>query len=139
MTRVTGLSARSENILNEELKELARAFLLSEKIQDKLFKNAVLSAIVECLIPRGRVVYLPNGNVIRIIYNGTPKSSKARALLVDMWAYQATDEFVRGYIDKLPAEFLSDLRKAIPQSRPKLTVGRLPLPWKESMERYHEK
>lgn len=74
---------------NTEYIQLAKSYVLGEMLQDVNFKDAVLDAILiksRSTTSDGQC-WFPVGPAIRCIYEGTPESSAARRLLVDLYAY----------------------------------------------------
>ncbi|KAM0244828.1 hypothetical protein ACHAQJ_010712 [Trichoderma viride] len=121
---------------NIEYEQLAKAYALGEMLQDVNFKDAVLDAIMiksRSKASDGRCWY-PIGPAIRYIYEGTPESSAARRLLVDMYTYQGRGEWLTEWVNKddLPKEFLLDLAIAALNKRPQ------PLAHKKGSCEYHE-
>lgn len=109
---------------NTEYVQLAKAYVLGEMLQDVNFKDAVLDAIL--IKSRTRAsdgqTWFPVGPAIRYIYDGTPESSAARRLLVDLYTYNAHADWLTQWAnkDELPKEFLFDLAVA--------TLGKRPCP-----------
>lgn len=108
---------------NTEYVQLAKAYALGEMLQDVNFKDAVLDAILiksQSEASDGRNWY-PVGPAIRCIYEGTPESSAARRLLVDMYTYHGHGDWLTEWASKddLPKQFLLDLAIAALQKRPR--------------------
>lgn len=98
---------------NTEYAQLAKAYVLGEMLQDVNFKDAVLDAIL--IKSRSKVsdgqTWFPIGAPIRYIYEGSPESSAARRLLVDLYAYHGKAEWLTHWENKddWPKQFLLDL------------------------------
>ncbi|UKZ78420.1 hypothetical protein TrVFT333_006160 [Trichoderma virens FT-333] len=98
---------------NIEYVQLAKAYALGEFLQDVNFKDAVLDAILikSRSAASDGLNWYPVGPAIRHIYEGTPESSAARRLLVDMYTYHGLGEWLTKWANKddLPKQFLLDL------------------------------
>lgn len=98
---------------NEEYLKLAKAYGLADRLQDQLFKNAVIDAFLDktSTVASDGNAWWPVGPVIRCIYDNTPESSKGRTLLVDIYTnYAVKDWLTEGAQRKdLPKQFLLDL------------------------------
>ncbi|KAK5069444.1 hypothetical protein LTR16_009491 [Cryomyces antarcticus] len=115
----------SDSFLGEGYSLLASAYVLGEKLQDIAFKNDVVDAIMAesfNLNPNGQRLF-PGCHHIKIIYDGTPKSSLARRLLVDICT-------------TLPRDFLVDLAIAQYQHR---TNSKGVVPNMADTSAYHER
>jgi hypothetical protein len=107
---------------NAEYIQLAKAYALGELLQDVNFKDAVLDAILiksRSKASDGRN-WFPVGPAIRYIYEGTPETSAARRLLVDLYTYHGHGEWLTEWAnqDDLPKQFLLDLAIAVLAKRP---------------------
>lgn len=93
-----------------EINLLIDAFILSEKLQDQSFKDAVIDSLVHAVdTPDGQNIrWYPKSAAVDRAYSGTPEKSPLRKLLVDM-------HFFHGHADWLDepisADFLKDLAK----------------------------
>jgi hypothetical protein len=98
---------------NTEYVQLAKAYVLGEMLQDVIFKDAVLDAILAKSRSKASdgQSWFPVGPAIRYIYEGTPESSAARRLLVDLYTYHGHAEWLTQWANKddLPKQFLLDL------------------------------
>lgn len=103
---------------------LAELYGFGEKIQDVVFKNAVLDAILYRRAERVEGTnYFPETHAVDIIYKSTTSGSLARRLMVDLYVSYAEE----GWIAHGPAEnnheFVMDLacglirHKAKPEGR----------------------
>ncbi|KAL6900427.1 hypothetical protein GGI43DRAFT_383903 [Trichoderma evansii] len=106
---------------NIEYIQLAKSYALGEMLQDVNFKDAVLDAMLaksRFKQSDGRS-WFPVGPAIRCIYEGTPESSAARRLLVDMYTYSGHGEWLTEWANKddLPKQFLLDLAIALLKKR----------------------
>ncbi|EOA89537.1 hypothetical protein ACJQWK_02365 [Exserohilum turcicum] len=72
---------------NDTAVHLARLYVLGEKLMDKTFQEAAIDAIIDNA-SESNAIYVAR-NMIKIIYDGTPKGSPARRLMVDLCAYSA--------------------------------------------------
>lgn len=73
------------------LTSLARLYVFGEKLLDNDFQDHVLNAFVA---PYRKTHWVPDDLSINIIYDGTPKSSPARRMLVNMYTADGHAEFV---------------------------------------------
>lgn len=115
---------------NNEYAQLAKAYALGEFLQDVNFRDAVLDAMLiksRSKVSDGRT-WFPGGPAIRYIYEGTPESSAARRLLVDLYTYHGHGDWLKGWADKddLPKQFLLDLAIAAltERSRPSSSLAK---------------
>lgn len=124
---------------NTEYVQLAKAYVLGEMLQDVTFKDAVLDVIlIKC---RSKASdghnWFPVGPAVRYIYEGTPESSAARRLLVDLYTYYGHAEWLTQWANKddLPKQFLLDLAIATLEKRPRPPAS---LALKAGTCEYHE-
>ena len=106
---------------NLEYVQLAHAYVLGDRLQDHNFMDTVLDAMVEktkTAATDGQKWY-PVGPVVRLIYENTPDSSKARQLLIDLYAFKARASWLRDWAepDDLPKSFLMELAIALLETR----------------------
>ncbi|PNP57774.1 hypothetical protein THARTR1_01932 [Trichoderma harzianum] len=109
---------------NIEYVQLAKSYALGEFLQDINFKDAALDAIL--IKTRSKASdgqsWIPFGSTIRHIYEGTPESSAARRLFVDLYTYHGHGDWLTNWANKddLPKQFLLDLAIAVltQRSRP---------------------
>ncbi|KAK5159717.1 hypothetical protein BJ546DRAFT_950332 [Cryomyces antarcticus] len=128
----------SDSFLGEGYSLLASAYVLGEKLQDIAFKNDVVDAIMAesfNLNPNGQRLF-PGCHHIKIIYDGTPKSSLARRLLVDMYVRHGTGTWISDSCTTLPRDFLVDLAIAQYQHR---TNSKGVVPNMADTSAYHER
>lgn len=124
---------------NAEYLRLAKAYVLGDMLLDGSFQDAALDAILEKTHSKandGRRWY-PVGPVIEVIYDNTVESSKARALLVDLYTYHAHGTWLVDHAkyEQLPKQFLYDLAVSI------LNIRSQPTPPSQLLERscaYHQ-
>ncbi|EMD96675.1 hypothetical protein COCC4DRAFT_141917 [Bipolaris maydis ATCC 48331] len=113
---------------------ICQLYVLGEKLMDQTFKNTVLDFIVKGL--DGDFGFRLTADGIKIIYEGTPKGSPARRLVVDICAYHITP---RLNLDVLSCfrgtDFLEELITALVavRSPPRNKVP----PWATQPESYH--
>jgi hypothetical protein len=86
--------------------ELARAYVLGEKLIDAKFKNAIIDTFVAVGAAMGDN---PIGECVNILYEGTLEGSPARKMVVDACGRYAHDsqDWIEGF-EKCPKEFLID-------------------------------
>ena len=113
--------------------DLARDYVLGEKIIDPEFQNVSLDRIIQCRETRKEC---PGHRAVSVIYEGTPKGSPARRLMVDFHSYDAYDAWLdMGLLSRIvSAEFKDDLIAALITRRPP-PAG--PGPWKTNASSYH--
>lgn len=97
---------------------LIKLYTLGERISDTTVRNAVIKEIIR-LFPKGFDIYLdpydnpclPMPMDAKIIYDGTPKGSPARRLLVDLQVSGGVYEMFD--LDGYSPDYLRDLTKAL--------------------------
>lgn len=114
---------------NAEYMQLANAFILGDMLQDGSFQDAVMDAMMDKTVSEaadGRKWY-PVGPVIRLIYENTLGSSKARLFLVDMYTFYGHGFWLLDWAvqEDLPKEFLLDLAVSLLDKRPRPQSGGL--------------
>lgn len=120
-----------------EYKDLARCYVLGEKLIDIEFKNAVLDSFADAMADQLLKEHrFPGVQEINIIYKGTMEDSPARELLVDIWAHHSLESW-NILLELLPAEFILDLTKAFITLRPSLKRYGIDR-WKACIADYHE-
>lgn len=95
---------------------LAKAYVLGERIISPEFCNAVIRALIEY---QTEFKKYPPKACIKIIYEGTEPSCRIRKLFVDYWvkiSHRAWD--TNDLIEKTSPDFVEDLVKAFVHSRP---------------------
>lgn len=116
----TGLSV----LLDSDLSylSLAKLYSLGEKLLDTYFQDCVINAMV--LRSRNEAnsnqCSYPGHPAIQTIYRGTPSTSPARRLLVDIWAGLGEETWIlHGVKDQSEVnhEFIIDLSKALLKNR----------------------
>jgi hypothetical protein len=93
----------------KQFSELARLYVLAEKVMDTKSKNIIVAA----MISRGADGYFATGNAIKWIYEGTVASSPARRLYVDLYAFYAPKEDVENPARDWPIDFWMELSRAL--------------------------
>lgn len=107
---------------NAEYLALARAYVLGDRLQDVAFCDACIDTMIvksQTKSTDGSCWY-PVGPVIACIYDNTTPKSKARNLLVDLYAHNGHGNWLKEWADKdmdLPREFLFDLAVALFDAR----------------------
>lgn len=92
--------------------------MLGDRLQDVAFCDACIDTMIvksQTKSADGNCWY-PVGPVISCIYDNTTPNSKARKLLVDLYAHYGTSNWLEKWADKdtdLPKEFLFDLAIAL--------------------------
>ena len=116
--------------------QLARLYILGEKLVDDTFQNAVLIAMIDHAVERDS---LPPNEAINIIYSGTSSvSSPARRLMVDMFAYGCEEEWIKpgSLIEDTSVEFVDDLVRGFVRCCSKYPIPTNLIPWVVAPEQY---
>ncbi|KAJ4309787.1 hypothetical protein N0V94_008765 [Neodidymelliopsis sp. IMI 364377] len=81
-------SSQFSKHIHEEYMALFRLYVLAEKLQDVSARNEVIATIFWlAFIDRpNENVLIPRCSVVLLVYNGTPRGSFARSLVVDLWS-----------------------------------------------------
>ncbi|KAF2789746.1 hypothetical protein K505DRAFT_215280, partial [Melanomma pulvis-pyrius CBS 109.77] len=100
-----------------EVHSLCDLYVLAEKLQDVVTKNAVVDAIIEIslrIYPDGRV-YEPDVFAVKSIYEGTPGPNPCRRMLVDLYChrYYGKDDHWLLAPDVWPKDFFVDMMKTL--------------------------
>ncbi|KAK5678244.1 hypothetical protein LTS10_009414 [Elasticomyces elasticus] len=111
---------------------LAGLYVFGEKIVDQIFQDKVIDALVAAtrnkVHPRqDRLAALfPYGDTVDRIYNGTPRGSPARRLMVDMHAIRGKASWLNSEnLERNNHEFIVDLALAMYEQRTVREGGRL--------------
>ncbi|KAH7094896.1 hypothetical protein FB567DRAFT_15492 [Paraphoma chrysanthemicola] len=98
----------------EEYTLLSKLYVLAGKLGDIAAKNATVEAILAVNNERDSkgFAYLPSAGAIKILYSGTPKTSRARLLYADMWTSCNEDKLAAAR-ENLPPDFVWDLALAL--------------------------
>ncbi|KAF2679134.1 hypothetical protein K458DRAFT_408387 [Lentithecium fluviatile CBS 122367] len=123
------------NVPVHEYAALAKVYVLAEKLQDTKAKDFVLEAIL--LTFRATVYFIlqrPPIEAIRIIYEGTPDTSLARKLMVDLYTEHGEQDWLEGESD-IPHEFLYDITMRLFLQRTHQTIKSTSVC---PLSRYHE-
>ncbi|KAG7411266.1 hypothetical protein ACKAV7_009815 [Fusarium commune] len=107
---------------NAEYMQLAKAYILGDMLQDGSFQDAVMDAMMDKTASEaadGKRWY-PVGPVIRLIYENTLESSKARLFLVDMYTFHGQGPWLTEWAvqEDLPKDFLLDVAVSLLEHRP---------------------
>lgn len=110
---------RDDESSDTEYLQLAKAYVLGDKLGDGNFKDVITDAMIHksrfLTVSAGKSVgtrFFPGGIVIRHIYDNTPKSSEARHLLVYLYAENGNGQWLNDPA-LFPKEFLMDLAVAL--------------------------
>ncbi|KAK3076874.1 hypothetical protein LTS18_011764 [Coniosporium uncinatum] len=109
---------------NKEYVQLAKAYVLGEKLQDRDFQDAVIDAVVDKSnhLTEGNKTWSPVGDAVKIIYDGTPDTSPAQKLLVDIHCHYGHTLWLTDHCPPnkdIPHDFLLDLARKMFDERPK--------------------
>ncbi|KAF1928927.1 uncharacterized protein M421DRAFT_92051 [Didymella exigua CBS 183.55] len=100
--------------LREELYQLARVYVLAERLQDITARNAVTDAFVH--VHNGYLAPTPSALVIMLTFDSTPPGRPIGRLLVDSWAHKSL-LYVLERASQLPKDFLNDLGLVLEKHR----------------------
>jgi len=98
---------------------MSELYVLAEMLMDDSTKNVILAAIRKrCESPQfGHS--LPEPSAVRTIYDGTPESSPARRLMVDVFSQRASKERIEHWTtEDLPKDFILNLSVNLIAQRP---------------------
>ncbi|XHF97178.1 hypothetical protein AWENTII_000779 [Aspergillus wentii] len=119
---------------NSEYLELAKAYVLGDKLLDSKFQDTVIDAIIEKSLSKAKdgASWYPVGEVIEYVYCNTHESAPIRELLVDMYVYYGYSDWLRDYNEpeNVPQPFLLKLASKLLDRRVKSGVSL-------EAERYH--
>ena len=94
----------------KEWTTLASAYALGEEILDTAFKDTVIDALrAKVNSTLGPTMWLSGGEIIKIIYGGTPEGSAARTFLVDIYSFNASKKDLACAFDDAPKDFYFDV------------------------------
>lgn len=111
-----------QEIVHRENHALFSIHVFAEKLQDVSAKNAILKATVQRTAQSQikddkKVWFVPSLIVVNLVYYGTPETSPARRLLINIWStLNFTAIFTAA--KELHADFLADLEKEMQLIRP---------------------
>lgn len=98
---------------NSEYLQLAKAYVLGDKLQDGDFQDIIIDAIIDKWNSKASDGHncFPVGAVVTCIYNNTPESSKARRLLVDICVHNGSKSWLSDWTKEcdIPKDFLFDM------------------------------
>jgi hypothetical protein len=112
--------------------QLARAYVLGEKLIDAKFKNAIIDTFVAV---GAKTRYNPIGECVDILYEGTPEGSPARKMVVDACRRYAHGSlnWMEGF-EKCPKVFLIDAVMELVKRKPSSDQN-----WLDDPRVYYEK
>ncbi|GME65788.1 Btb poz domain containing protein [Neofusicoccum parvum] len=119
---------------------LARAYVIGDKIQDILFKNAAIGALIQQI---STTKSYPTG-LAQYVYENTPEKSPLRRLLVDFYAYGSTSKWYEKSdperdINAAPIDFFTDLVPKIVEVRGNSgDINKEGWPWIKNPSQYQE-
>ncbi|KAF2279433.1 uncharacterized protein EI97DRAFT_412463 [Westerdykella ornata] len=110
-------------LMNSEYLQLAKAYILGDKLQDGDFKDVVIDAMIDKCKSTASDGHrwFPVGPVLRCMYKNTPTSSKARRLLVDIYVHHGPGHWTSDGAeqDEIPKDFLYEVTMAFMDKRDK--------------------
>ncbi|KAJ4313188.1 hypothetical protein N0V94_007071 [Neodidymelliopsis sp. IMI 364377] len=130
----------------DEWQSLVRIYILAEKLQDAWAKNRIIDAMhgffsehfsrlpMSTIVGNKQDVQISTASVVEL-YDGTPSGSQARKLVVDLYADNGTEDWLKWGSEQLPSEFLFDMTVRLLQKRPYVFGNVLDRP----SSHYHEK
>lgn len=141
-TEEIDITSASVNQANESLASIAeqmlaaQLYIFAEKVQDSKAKNGAVRAMIKAIMNRRR---LPYSSVMRAIYEGTPRDSPMRRMMVDLFV-QADAAASKNLTGKdIPNDFLLDVTVMVLRARkgPKMKPAEFGA--RANMEKYFEK
>ena len=104
-----------------ELDLLVDAFVFGEKIQDGLFRDTIIDALIMCTSTPDKqgTTWYPTGSSVCRAYEGTPVGSPLRRLMVDLHNHHGQQKWIK---DENNVEFLTDLVRIMFATRLGLNV-----------------
>jgi BTB/POZ domain len=109
---------------NAEYLELIKAYILSDKLLDSRFQNAVIDAIIEKSVSKARdgSYWFPVGEAIDYAYSNTNESAPIRKLLVDLYVRHGCGSWLHdwGESASVPQPFLFELASKLLDRRDSL-------------------
>ena len=95
-----------------ELDLLIDAFVFGEKIQDQLFRDTIIDALITYTNTPDKqgTSWFPTGDMVRRAYEGTPTGSPLRTLMVNLHNHRGTQKWIKDQNEN-SLEFLMDLVK----------------------------
>ena len=104
-----------------ELDLLIDAFVFGEKIQDGVFRDTIINALIRYINTPDKqgTSRFPTGDMVRRAYEGTPADSPLRRLMVNLHNYRGNQKWIK---EESSMEFLTDLVKIMFTTRPAPTV-----------------
>lgn len=109
----------TENQVDAEFEHLARVYVFGEKLQDNLFCNRTMDAILNRAtgLLGGRVYCYSTTKAIGIIYDGTPEGSPARQLCVFLHTHYGLSQNIKSLEEGEHPDFLRDLTRSMMDAR----------------------
>ncbi|KAI4927688.1 hypothetical protein J4E85_006200 [Alternaria conjuncta] len=118
---------KTSTLICDEYDKLIKLYVLGEKLQDKAAKNSAIQSLLEVTFETDAegMGYIPRGDTVCYLYQGTYTGSLGRQLITDSWMQVSTDYLSR-VKDGLPKDFLVDLAIALlgelPKKKPRLVT-----------------
>lgn len=121
----------------EEQIEIAKLYVLAEKLQDVRAKNTALKAFMKSTWAERKTAqwFHPDPAVVHIIYDGTMPGSPMRRLLVDLHAYTVS---IQPNVVAFPEEFYVELVREFTKARLENSFKDLHLKHKDGPDNYLE-
>lgn len=104
---------------NEELENLAKLYVLGERIQDLAAKNSGIDAMLAMVTDtqNGKVLCPPSARTVSIIYGGTRGAREGRQLMVDFYTYRGTSSWFDEKSPSFPPAFVYEVAKSLLEKR----------------------
>ncbi|KAF2630061.1 hypothetical protein BU25DRAFT_419701 [Macroventuria anomochaeta] len=123
----------------DEYIDIAKCYVLGEKLMDNAFKNAILTALVDAYVDQPAEPRLCPGRLtLQVIYAGTMEGSPARRLLVDIWVRLAKETWIQHLTEDLPHAFVLEFSRALLLSKCSGKDKDDEYSWKEFVKDYME-
>jgi hypothetical protein len=111
---------KTHDALAAELITLSHLYVLSEKLCDTAAKNATIEATLAAAEEKDTdgKTSIHGWRSIRTMYEGTPKGSPGRRLIVDLWTnFSFKDDFLERNEVQLHRDFIFDVMLALGKER----------------------
>jgi len=133
-------AADFSTFVTKQYHDVLRVFVLGEKLQDLSTKNAMMEAALATAKLRGLHGrwQVPSLQTINIVYNGTPSSSLARCLLVDILTAMSIDQILLCF-NKLHRDLRKDLGTSLGDRYNGFAISLGTITEKKSIAAYLEK
>jgi hypothetical protein len=111
MRKVPTATTLTQSDNNEtEWKTLASAFVLGEALIDSVFKDTIMDALrAKVCSTSGHTMWSCGGEMVKMLYEGTPEGSAAGKFMVDVYTLHAGEKELELVRAQLPKDFFYDM------------------------------